>query len=352
MNADEYADKVLQRLERRLRRLYTDNKREIQKIIDKYEYGWSENIDGEEIWHKGMFERYLDQLEAMNKGWYDPPLDVVDPYFERAWWYKKWQKGELTREEMFEHWWLAQNGRKEYWESLRDEMAARITDANKVARDYINGSMKPVYRKASDEVVSLAEKAAIEQGIAGVRFNMIDDRTLNAVINSDVFPKTKIDIPKDLLWNQTKLENAFMSGILMGDNIEQIASRFQAVENMNRTAAIRCARTAMTTAKGRARQDQYESLASKGCKATKVWRDVHDAVPPERIQHWEASGQEVPYDEPFIVGGEMLMYPGDLSMGASGWNVYNCRCRCGAGSFKFESILPKDKRGKIKVKVS
>ena len=31
-------------------------------------------------------------------------------------------------------------------------------------------------------------------------------------------------------------------------------------------------------------------------------------------------------DEPFIVGGEKLMFPGNKSLGASGWNLYNCRC--------------------------
>jgi hypothetical protein len=31
-------------------------------------------------------------------------------------------------------------------------------------------------------------------------------------------------------------------------------------------------------------------------------------------------------DEPFMVGGELLMYPGDTSLGASIENVANCRC--------------------------
>ena len=43
-----------------------------------------------------------------------------------------------------------------------------------------------------------------------------------------------------------------------------------------------------------------------------------------RIEHLEVDGQVVPIDEPFIVGGEELMYPGDAS-GSAG-NVINCRC--------------------------
>lgn len=39
-----------------------------------------------------------------------------------------------------------------------------------------------------------------------------------------------------------------------------------------------------------------------------------------------ADGQRVGVDEAFTVGGEKLMFPGDRSHGASGWNIYNCRC--------------------------
>ena len=44
----------------------------------------------------------------------------------------------------------------------------------------------------------------------------------------------------------------------------------------------------------------------------------------ERPEHGEANAQVVPMDEPFIVGGEQLDYPGDPS--GSAWNVINCRC--------------------------
>ena len=41
-----------------------------------------------------------------------------------------------------------------------------------------------------------------------------------------------------------------------------------------------------------------------------------------RPEHAEADGQVVGVDEPFIVGGEKLMFPGDRS--GSPWNTYNC----------------------------
>lgn len=43
-----------------------------------------------------------------------------------------------------------------------------------------------------------------------------------------------------------------------------------------------------------------------------------------RHAHREADGQTVEMDQPFVVGGEQLMYPGDPS--GSARNVINCRC--------------------------
>jgi hypothetical protein len=59
-------------------------------------------------------------------------------------------------------------------------------------------------------------------------------------------------------------------------------------------------------------------------KSKKMWIAVLDDH--TREEHALADGQEVEINEPFIVGGEMLMYPGDDSMGASVANVIRCRC--------------------------
>lgn len=45
-----------------------------------------------------------------------------------------------------------------------------------------------------------------------------------------------------------------------------------------------------------------------------------------RPAHDFALFQEVKSSESFLVGGQELMYPGDTSLGASLWNIINCRC--------------------------
>jgi len=59
-------------------------------------------------------------------------------------------------------------------------------------------------------------------------------------------------------------------------------------------------------------------------KAEKTWFNVGDGR--VRPTHVSANGQTVDLDEPFIVGGYRMRYPGDLSLGASGAEVWNCRC--------------------------
>lgn len=56
----------------------------------------------------------------------------------------------------------------------------------------------------------------------------------------------------------------------------------------------------------------------------KQWVAILDNV--TRVDHAEADGQIVNVNEPYIVAGQQLMYPGDTSLGATIDNWINCRC--------------------------
>lgn len=58
--------------------------------------------------------------------------------------------------------------------------------------------------------------------------------------------------------------------------------------------------------------------------ALKTWIAILDGK--TRPAHAAADGQTVPYNQPYIVGGERLRFPRDVSLGASLGNVANCRC--------------------------
>lgn len=57
---------------------------------------------------------------------------------------------------------------------------------------------------------------------------------------------------------------------------------------------------------------------------TKTWVTVLDER--TRQAHVIADGQMVVTDKPFNVDGELLLFPGDSSLGASAGNIINCRC--------------------------
>jgi hypothetical protein len=57
---------------------------------------------------------------------------------------------------------------------------------------------------------------------------------------------------------------------------------------------------------------------------THTWDATLDEV--TRPHHWAADGMTVPVDEPFVIAGEKMMFPGDDSLGATAKNLINCRC--------------------------
>lgn len=62
---------------------------------------------------------------------------------------------------------------------------------------------------------------------------------------------------------------------------------------------------------------------------TKEWANLGDSkvrIPPGRRFNHLTAEQEVPINQPFIVNGEQLRFPGDQSLGASLGNVCSCRC--------------------------
>ena len=57
---------------------------------------------------------------------------------------------------------------------------------------------------------------------------------------------------------------------------------------------------------------------------THTWVSMRDER--VRVNHWNADGQTVPVNEPFIVGGYKMMFPLDDSLGAPIEEIINCRC--------------------------
>ncbi|MBO6271860.1 hypothetical protein J6O48_03665 [bacterium] len=68
---------------------------------------------------------------------------------------------------------------------------------------------------------------------------------------------------------------------------------------------------------------QHQNIKASG-QLTHTWLSQED----ERVRpsHAAADGQTVPIDQPFIVGGYQLLFPGDDSLGADIKETILCRC--------------------------
>lgn len=277
-------DKELEKLERKIAKVYSEASADLSDTIQDY------------------FEKFKSRDEEMRKLVEDGSWSKQE--------YKKWR--------------LAQIGRGERFEAMRDKLAEQVTEANERAIDYVNDAMPNVYALNRNYAAYTIEMAS-----DAVDFTLYDEGTVLRLLaeNPATMPyypqKRAINRGIDLAYGQRQITASVTSGIIRGCSIKRIADELQTyITDMSRTSAIRAARTAMTSAQNGGRQASYDAAEKMGIIVQKEWMATKDER--TRYEHGMADGQVVNKDDPFTVGGEKLMFPGDSS--GSGWNIYNCRC--------------------------
>lgn len=229
------------------------------------------------------------------------------------------EAGEITK-----HRWIAWREKQmmsgKRWKDLRDTMADRMTEANKIATRYINGELPAVYAHNYNDLVG-----DVESKLKGFSFDLVDERTIRTLSTADktLLPYKFIDGHKDVRWNTQRVNSQVLQGILQGEDSKQIASRLMNVTKMNEESALRNARTAVTSAQNKGRQDAMTDLVEDGgVIMEKEWIATKDDR--TRDAHAELDRACVPYNEPFENEIGQIMYPGDPN--ADPANTYNCRC--------------------------
>lgn len=279
-------DEHLQELEERIREMYEEAAKELQGIIDDY------------------FAKFAVRDKEMQ--------DML-------------QAGKID-EEAYKQWRLNQIGRGRRFEQLRDKLAERATHANEVAVAYINDTTPGIYTLNRNYAAYEIESVG-----AGVDFTLYDEATIRRLLveRPDLMPYYPPSLALkrgiDLNYGKKQITARVTRGILMGESNRQIAAGLrERLTNMSVTSAIRAARTAVTAAENGGRTASYQQAEDMGIELTREWLSTRDGR--TRPEHGKADGQSVGVKEPFTVGGEKLMFPGDASLGASGWNLYCCRC--------------------------
>lgn len=119
------------------------------------------------------------------------------------------------------------------------------------------------------------------------------------------------------------IKAAIREGLANGEGVFEVSRRIEALyldEIIPHRAEV-IARTETIAAAGAASR---AAAKATGLNLTHEWV----ATPDDRTRdtHWAANGQKKPIDEPFEVGGSLLMFPGDSSLGADADQVISCRC--------------------------
>lgn len=220
--------------------------------------------------------------------------------------YKAWRKNKMLMGEKYM--------------DLRDTMADRMFHANEIASRYMNGELPAVYAHNFNEVGKDVKKQ-----IKGFSFDLVNENTVRnlSTKNKTLLPYKFVDGRRDIRWNTRRVNSAMLQGIIQGESIPKIAQRLMNVTEMNKESAIRNARTALTGAQNKGRNDAMEEIAEKGIELRKEWVAV-TGDGRTREAHMELHGVQEKIDEPFENSIGRIMYPGDPN--ADPANVYNCRC--------------------------
>jgi SPP1 gp7 family putative phage head morphogenesis protein len=223
----------------------------------------------------------------------------------------------------------------EHWKRLKSDLALEYLRANETALSYVNGKIPEVYAiNRNFAAVDISEQVS-EMG-GNYAFELVDAQTVKKLAMSDetLLPYKYVDGVRDVRWNTQKVNSAVLGGILAGDSVPKLARRLRTVTGMNRTSAIRNARTTVTSAENKGRQDSYEQAEADGIKLRREWIAAIDSR--TRHAHRLLDGQLADTDKPFKSELGNIMYPGDPK--ADPANVYNCRCTVAATVVSIDGV--------------
>ena len=283
--AHRKTDLKLEEMEKRLSAIYSRAEKEIQQTADEY------------------FSKFSKQDEAKRKLLEQGKITEEE--------YIKWRKDKVMYGKRFTE--------------MKEQCAKQLLNVNQTALAYVNGELPEVYALNYNAIESAVD------GVGGYSFTLVDADTVRnlAVTDTSLLPYKKIDPSKDIPWNMKKINAETLQGILQGESMDKIAKRMMNVQEMNKTQAIRSARTIVTGAENKGRQDSYQRAKDDGIILRKYWLATYD----KRARDWHKDAgndyteeKAIEIDDFFIVDGEKMLHPGDAMHGASGHNLYNCRC--------------------------
>lgn len=231
------------------------------------------------------------------------------------------KQGKISEED-FNKWRTRKIAMGKRYEEMRDNLAADMHNANRIAKQTATGRMPDVYALNHNFATYQVESG----GKCDTGYILYNRQTVERLRRQEEYIMPSPDknkrhiIPKDEQWNRRKIQSIMTQGILQGESIPQISARLSRdLSTANCAATIRYARTMTTSAQNAGREDAFKRAAEMGVKMKKRWIATLD----DRTRHTHAllHGETIDIDEPFSNG---LMFPADPTGDPE--EVWNCRC--------------------------
>lgn len=288
--AHDLTDKKLAAMEKRVSAIYARSQREIEAKAQAY------------------FDKFAKDDWEKRKQLQEGKITAAE--------YKRWRKSKIM------------SGKR--WTDMKQQIALEYQHVNETALAYINGELPEIYALNYNALESTVD------GVGGYSFMLTDaDTVRNLAATDDTFlPLKTVNTRKYQRWCTTKINAEVLQGVIQGESIDKMAKRLRRVSAMDQTSAIRNARTMVTSAECKGRQDSYERAERDGIRLRREWIATNDG----RTRHTHAllDGQLADVDKPFKSELGDIMYPGYPSAHPS--NVYNCRCTVAAKVVGFGDV--------------
>ena len=313
--AHDATEETLKRLERRLKREYTQAAREVRKKLEDYLAAFK--IKDEE-------------------------------------WRRRVEAGEVTPKQ-YQNWRTGQMMMGKRWAKLQQECAENLANANQIAHSIAYGYQSEVYALNHNFATYEVE----HYGKLDTSYTLYDKDTVGRLMREDpdMLPppgktvKERIAQGKDVLWNKQQLQSVMMQAIIQGESIDAMAKRMsETVATRDYASAVRYARTMTTNTQNAGRYEGYRRAKRMGVDLTIEWSATLDNR--TRHNHRMLHGQRRELDEPFEVDGIKILYPAQLGAGSSDipqHMIWNCRCTLLAwvNGFEGDTVTKSPKMGDL-----